>query len=242
MALIVTNHVKPDQAPARMIDLAYSRLRKDVMMCVIAPGEEVTEAQLALRYGLGKTAVRSALMRLSQEGMAVVHPRRGYQIAPVTIKHIRELFQLRALLEPEAARLGVPNVDVAVLRKFDAILARGFKQGDAEGEAAFLSANRAFHLTLTFAAGNERLTRILEDVIDQMERLFHLGLTRSMQREKLRGEHQDLVDAVEAGDADRAAKIVADHVETMRQTVIEGVMKTDDTPISPVASSRVDTI
>ena len=240
MTLTTKNQVKADHAPERMIDLAYSRLRKDVMMCIIAPGEEVTEAQLVTRYGFGKAAVRSALMRLSQEGMAVVHPRRGYQIAPVTIKHIRELFQLREILEPQAARLGVPNVDVAVLRNLDAILARGFTFGDAEGEAVYLSANRDFHSTLTAASGNEKLTLILEDVIDQMERLFHLGLTRSGHREQLRREHQDLVEAVEARDADLAAKIVADHVETMRQTVIEGVMKSDHTAISSTVSSRIE--
>lgn len=220
-------------APDRLSDQAYAQLRKDVMNCLIRPGEEVTEAQLVASYGHGKAAIRSALMRLSQEGLVVALPRRGYQIAPVTLRDIRELFQLRALLEPEATRLGVAQVDVVLMRELDATLARGYVQGDADGEAAFLAANRAFHSTLIAASGNEKLTRILENVIDQMERLFHLGLARSWHKEKLRGEHRELVEAVEARDADRAAAIVAEHIETMRQSVIEGVMNSNDVAFSP---------
>ena len=214
-------------APDLQSDQAYARLRGEVMGCVIQPGEEVTEAVLVERYGLGKASIRAALMRLVQEGLAVSLPRRGYQIAPVTIRDIRELFQLRALLEPEATRLGVPHVDVARLRELDTILARGYKKDDAAGEAAYLAANRAFHSTLISACDNEKLTRVLDSVIDQMGRLFHLGLTQSWHKDKLRSEHRELVEAVEKGDADRAAEIVAEHIETMRQTVIEGVMKHD---------------
>ncbi|MCU4118787.1 GntR family transcriptional regulator [Variovorax sp. N23] len=213
--------------PGRLGDHAYERLRSDVMHCLILPGAEVTEALLAARYGLGKAPIRSALLRLVQEGLAVSLPRRGYQIAPVTIRDIRELFQLRALLEPEAVRLGVPHADVAALRTLDAVLASGFTKGDVEGEAAYLAANRAFHSTLISACNNEKLTRVIDNVIDQMGRLFHLGLTQTWNKGKLRSEHQELVDAVEARDADRAAAIVAEHIETMRQTVIEGVMQHD---------------
>lgn len=233
-------HPKPETLPVAadlQSDLAYARLHGDVMTCEIQPGEEVTETMLVAKYGLGKASIRSALMRLVQDGLAVSLPRRGYQIAPVTIRDIRELFQLRALLEPQATRLGVPYVDVARLRELDAILARGYAKGDAAGEAAYLVANRAFHSTLIAACDNEKLTRVLESVIDQMGRLFHLGLTQSWHKDKLRSEHRELVDAVEKGDADRAAEIVAEHIETMRQTVIEGVMKHDGlaVPLAPLA-------
>lgn len=132
----------------RLIDLAYARLRREVIRCEILPGVEVSEAQLAERYGLGKAAARAALMRLVQDGLAAVHPRRGYQIAPVTIRDIWEIFQLRGLLEPMAVRLAVPHVDAARLEKLGAVCARGYEPGNRRSEELFLRANRDFHLKL----------------------------------------------------------------------------------------------
>src|SRR4051812_41585513 len=142
------------------------------MRCAIEPGAEVSESQLALRYGLGKAAIRAALMRISQEGLAVALPRRGYQIAPVTIRDVREVFQLRALLEPHAVRLAVLKIDTARLRELDALCAAGYTPGDRVSEEAFLKANREFHTHLIAGCGNERLLRLLDDIIDQMERLL----------------------------------------------------------------------
>lgn len=221
--------------PDRLIDLAYGQLRRDVVRCVIAPGSEVSEAQLALRYGFGKAAVRAALMRISQEGLAVALPRRGYQIAPITIRDVREIFQLRALLEPEAVRLAVPHVDVARLRELDAVCAKGYTPGNRASEEAFLQANREFHTHMIAACGNERLARLLSDIIDQMERLFHLGIARAIRRDQLREQHVGLIKAVASRDAEQASQIVADHVETMRQTVVDGVMNSVDVTLPPLS-------
>lgn len=222
----------------RLIDLTYARLRREVIRCEILPGAEVSEAQLAVRYGLGKAAARAALMRLVQDGLAIVHPRRGYQIAPVTIRDIREIFQLRSLLEPMAVRLAVPHADPARLEKLDADCARGYEPGNRRSEEQFLRANRDFHLFLIEACGNERLVRLLTDVIDQMERLFHLGLARSIHRAELRDQHSRLLAAVAARNEDEAAIVAAEHIETMRCAVIDGVMASGDVELTAVRSVK----
>lgn len=238
----VTSDPISHPAADRRIDQAYARLRREVISCEIAPGTEVSEAQIALRHGLGKAAARAALMRLTQEGLSVVHPRRGYQIAPVTIRDVREIFELRALLEPEAVRLAVPRVDVAAMREFDAVCARGFAAGDPVRESSFLRANREFHLTIIRGCGNERLIRLLENLIDQMERLFRLGLALSVRRAELRDQHTRLIDAVSSGDADGAGRIAADHIETMRLSVVEGVMASGDVALPAPPEPRLRSV
>lgn len=235
--------LKPSQSLARpqcdrLIDLAYARLRREVIRCEMPPGVEVSEAQLAERYGLGKAAARAALMRLVQDGLAAVHPRRGYQIAPVTIQDIREIFQLRGLLEPMAVRLAVPHVDAGRLRKLDAVCARGYEPGNRRSEELFLRANRDFHLELIRACGNERLVRLLSDVIDQMERLFHLGLGRSVHGVELREQHSRLLAAVTARNEDEAATVAAEHIATMRRAVVDGVMASGDVELPPVVLGK----
>src|SRR3546814_9020930 len=92
--------VSPLAAPSppaqrRLSDIAYETIKHDIIRCALAPGEEVTEARLALRLGLGKAPVRAALMRLSQEGLIRALPRRGYLVAPVTLRDVQDIFQFR---------------------------------------------------------------------------------------------------------------------------------------------------
>jgi DNA-binding GntR family transcriptional regulator len=214
----------PDSKGERLIDVAYRELKNDIVTCALYPGSEVTEAQLALRCGVGKAAVRAALMQLAQEKLVTPLPRRGYQITPVTLRDVHDLFHLRGLLEPEAVRLAVGRVDVKKLAELDAICAAGCILGDRKSEERLLRANRAFHSLYIDACGNERLSAILTDVLDQMTRLFHVGLSLWTRREEMRSQHTRLVDAFLNGDKELAANVTSEHNETMRRVVIDGIL------------------
>ncbi len=209
----------------RLIDQAYARLRHDIISCSLEPGLEVTEAQLALRCGFGKAATRAALLRLSQEKLVTALPRRGYQVTPITLRDVCEIFQLRALLEPEAVRLAVPSMDADRLAELDAICAAGYVPGDRESEERFLRANREFHSSIIHGCGNERLADLVDSVVDQMQRLFHIGLTLSNRREDLRGQHAALLKAVQQRDSAAAAEVTNEHIETMRRMVMDSIMR-----------------
>ena len=90
-------------------DRAYRDLRELIITCEIEPGAWVTESQLAVRLGVGKTPTREALRRLASEGFATPSHRRGYQITPITVAHAREVF--------EAFRVVLPDVAVLVAER-----------------------------------------------------------------------------------------------------------------------------
>src|SRR3970040_1475183 len=85
-------------------DRAYERIRHDIISCLLAPGTEISEAQLCSHYKIGKPPVRMALNRLAHDGLVRAIPRRGYRVTPVTVKDVHDVFELRLMLEPPPAR------------------------------------------------------------------------------------------------------------------------------------------
>src|SRR5205085_4717546 len=84
---------------------AYQRLRAAIVACDPAPGDRITEGDVAQRLAIGKTPVHEALRRLVHEGLVVVRPRQGYVVAPITLGDVEELCGLRLVVEPAAVEL-----------------------------------------------------------------------------------------------------------------------------------------
>jgi DNA-binding GntR family transcriptional regulator len=90
-----------------LAEAAYRRLRDDILACRRAPGQRVTERRLASDMGVGVSPVRDALTRLDHEGLVRTIPRKGYQITPVTLKSVDDLFSFWSIIGPEVVKLGV---------------------------------------------------------------------------------------------------------------------------------------
>ncbi|MGH9320295.1 MAG: GntR family transcriptional regulator [Vicinamibacteria bacterium] len=199
-------------------DFAYERVKRDILQCVLAPGSNVTETELASRHRLGKAPIRAALLRLRQEGLVRPVPRSGYVVAPVTVKDVQELFEFRLLLEPATARLAAGRIRAGGLRRLRALC-----RADKMSGTAFNRANTEFHVEIARAAGNERIARVLSRLLDEMDRLFYLKITPSDQRRALR-EHRLLIRALATGKAIAAEKIAVEHIEHARKNVMETIL------------------
>jgi DNA-binding GntR family transcriptional regulator len=203
---------------------AYGAIQRDIIRCALLPGAEFTENLLVGRYQMGKTPIRQALARLAQEGMVRILPRRGYLVAPISIKDVEDVFYLRLLLETDAVRLAAGRVDAVPLRRLDEICRAGYDPADPDSAEAFLRINTEFHVTIARASGNDRLVVIVAQLLREMERLFHVGLRLRNRSEEMAHEHQDLVDALVAGQAERAKDIAADQIIAARKMVLDGLM------------------
>jgi DNA-binding GntR family transcriptional regulator len=207
-------------------DIAFEMLRADIVACRIAPGSNVSEAELAERYRLGKAGVRRALVRLAERGWVQALPRRGYRVKPVALRDIGEIFELRRTIEPVAVRNAAGRCDVNRLRQLDAICGAGYMGNDAASQATFLQAHRQLHLSIVAAGGNERLTAVFEPLWDEAERVIHhAGLMRSRGGE-LRHDHATLIGALAAGRADDAATAVDDELTRLHRAIIDTALRT----------------
>lgn len=205
-------------------ETAYELIKRGIIHCELQPGSQVTEEQLADSYKVGRAAVRSALKRLYQERLVQLTNRRGYFIAPITLKHVNDIFQMRMLMEPAAARLAAGNVDGQLLHRLNELCKAQYKPGDPESAEAFLSANTEFHLAVAEATNNELLYQTLASLFDKVERVHHLGHILHDRNEEAYHEHHELVEALIAGDGERAETVMTGQVQAARQFVIDAML------------------
>lgn len=202
---------------------AYDAIRNDVITCQLAPGEAISERMLAARFGFGKAPIRLALARLTQEGLVNARARRGHQVAPLTLRDIHELFDLRAILEPAAARLAAGRISRTKLEELNRPWREGY-QSAGHVDASYLKANKAFHMAIAEASGNARLADMIANLLDETDRLIYLGLPLASERQEIQLGHQALMDALVAGDADEAERLAAEHVGVAKQTRIDTLL------------------
>jgi DNA-binding GntR family transcriptional regulator len=215
------------ELPPSLTEQAVGQLRREILSTRMRPGAALSEAVVAQQLGLGKAPVRAALARLADEGLVQAVPRRGWIVSLVTIRDIHEVFGLRLLLEPEAARLAAGRVDAELLRRLDSICACGYQPNDEDSTHAFLDANKAFHVTLAELSGNGRLARQIDRLLDESIRMLALGLRRRDRTGEMAHEHHSLIEALALGHAEEAASIMKQQVAASQAMVLQALTAPD---------------
>ncbi len=159
---------------------AYRQIRADIIACRLAPGQRLTERQLAEELGFGLSPVRDALTRLDQEGLVLTVPRKGYKVTPLTLGSVESLFEVWGLIGPEIYRRGIEACTDECLEEILSLRRSMFEQVDAEGNidpAAAIEHANAFTVGLAEATGNDYFVQIHDRVAGDMGRLWTLLLT-----------------------------------------------------------------
>ncbi|GAA1032991.1 hypothetical protein GCM10009557_33320 [Virgisporangium ochraceum] len=200
---------------------AYLRLRRAIVRLELPPSAPVSETHLSDRFGLSKAAVRAALEQLRAEGLVLAEPRRGHVIAPLTLRDVREMYDLRVLVEPAGARVAATVLDAGVV---DGLVARVGRLSDEGGSTVedFLAVNRDIHVAVAAAAGNSRQEALVERLLDESERAiaaaFAAGVPGGAPR--IREEHLTLLTALRARDPDAAAAAMAAAISRFRDDLL----------------------
>ncbi|MEL6532552.1 MAG: GntR family transcriptional regulator [Pseudomonadota bacterium] len=216
---------------ASLNDQAYALLKNEILLCRLAPGAEISEGLLVQRFGLGKAPIRHALGRLRQEKFVLTRGRLGNIVAPITLQDVREVFQLRLLLEIEATRLAAGRVDAETLRTLEAQVEACHAAGNATTDDAYREANYALHTYIARAGGNERLAGMVAALIEQHERIIHFSLRVQNRPAEFHHVHDNLVEALIAGDGARASQIAEATIRASQTRIIEAFVA--ETPARP---------
>jgi DNA-binding GntR family transcriptional regulator len=213
------------QAKGHLGENALRRIRHDIINCALRPGEQVSEAALAERYGVGKAPIRYALAQLNQHGLIRTMPRRGYLVSPITLKDVFELLDLRRIIEPAAAELAAGKVDGGKLREIDAIYATARAAPDTVSEDALLMANRQIHAAIAAASNNRWVEDITLRMLDDMERVLRFAWAERRRTGRQFEGHAALIEALESGDSGAARKVALDHVDEARRVILKGLFE-----------------
>lgn len=221
-----------DAFPGSLTEQACAALKRDIVTTALAPGAPLSESGLAERYKLGKAPIRAALARLAEEGLVRSAARRGWQVTPVTLRDVREVFELRLMLEPAAAAMAAGRVDEARLRALDRVVSAGYLPGDHASTLIFLEANRDFHCIIAELSGNSRLARQIARLLDEMTRMLLLGLGGRDRTGEMAHEHRELIDALVVGDSAAAERITRAQIEESRKMVLAALVAGDGRGVS----------
>ena len=204
---------------------AHLRLRRAIVRLELPPSAPVSEASLAERFGLSRAAVRAALARLRAEGLVLAEPRRGHVIAPLTLRDVREVYDLRLLVEPAGAAAATGVLDPATL---DALADRVRALVDPPLEE-LLTVNRDVHVTIAEAAGNGRLRALVERLLDESERAIAVALRAGVPGGglRVRDEHLNVLAAMRTGDPHSAERAMATAIGTFRDDLMRILTATE---------------
>jgi DNA-binding GntR family transcriptional regulator len=196
-----------------LADRAYIAIRDLIVSLELAPGALIDERGLVERLGIGRTPVREALRRLAQEQLVEVFPRRGMFVTGVDVRDLARISEVRAALEPEAARLAAVR---ATEEERDELAALGdrIKRG-----TDLMVLDEQIHRAIHTAAHNHLLEKTLGEYYVLALRIWMIALGRAEDLEAAVEVHRDLIQEVVVGNGDRAADIMRAHVEGFEQAM-----------------------
>jgi len=195
--------------PRGAAEQVVRRIREAVVSGRIAPGTWLREAQLAAHLGVSRIPVREALARLEAEGIVERVPYRGARVARFTLEQITESCMLRALLEGLAVKLATPRFLPEDLEKLKELICR-LEECTRLGRTEELPPlHRAIHSLIYSRCGSKKLIRWLNELYSQFPRSLQLCYRFETQPR----EYQDIVRAIESGEAERAGRLMSEHID-----------------------------
>ena len=196
-----------------LADRAYLSIRDLIVSLELAPGALIDERRLVETLGIGRTPVREALRRLAQEQLVEVFPRRGMFVTGVDVRDLARISEVRAALEPEAARLAAER---ATDEERDTL---ADLSDQIKGGADLMGLDERIHRAVYAAAHNHLLEKTLGEYYVLALRIWMIALGRAKDLEDAVEAHRDLVQAIVVGNGGRAADVMRDHVENFEQAM-----------------------
>ncbi|MBI2218422.1 MAG: GntR family transcriptional regulator [Candidatus Rokubacteria bacterium] len=209
-------------------NVAYEAIRRRILSGEYPPGTTLSEAALGRTFGISRTPVREALMRLQEEGLTAILARRGAIVRILSVQEIQEILIVREALEGAAAALAASRISrgtIAEVRKqwleyLDTLSEATLGQIDKRGVE--------FHAIVVEASGNRTLARMLEGIRGRIEGGRQLYIRTSGEAAVRRArvtceEHLKVLDALETGEPERAEAVMRQHLRQIRAETLGGL-------------------
>ena len=204
-------------------DVVFNTLRQAILRGELKPGERLMEIQLANKLGVSRTPIREAIRKLELEGLVLMIPRKGAEVAEITEKNMRDVLEVRKALEELAVQLACEKItaeEIEEMKKAAEEFRMILKNKDITEIA---EADVRFHDIIYMATDNQKLILLLNNLREQMYRYRVEYLKDEETRNLLVSEHEELVKAIREGDVQKAQDISFHHLENQRKAIIRTI-------------------
>lgn len=209
--------------PVQLGDRTLASVRAAIVNGELAPGEPLRDRQLAEMLGVSRTPVREALHRLEAMGLVVPRGRGGWVVSPFTEQDVRELFQLRLLLEPVGLEELEKTRDAQSIAEISQFFHRFSHPIPRRRFEEYMVEDNAFHKRIVSCSSNRRVHAIYEVLETQIDRGRHFLMGPANRSEETLDEHMAVVEAVADGDFARARKKLVAHLKTGERLMLDRV-------------------
>ncbi len=206
-------NVEEYSAASRIVEA----LKKELISGVLSPDTLIVESQVGKRFGVSKTPAREALVRLSEMGFVSVIPGKGYTVTKLSWQQIKDLFEVRLVLECSAIELAVARAtsqDVEALKAAAVIPKK--RELSIEG---LLDANLKFHSIIWRATRNARLEQLASETMDDLMRAMHTAMLSEDTHEMVE-QHLVMADLIAHKKSEQAREAMAEHVDATRRRLL----------------------
>lgn len=200
-----------------LTDQVYRALKEDILAARIG-SEPIVQDAIAKEYGVSKTPVREALRQLAHDGLVVVMPRKGYLVRPMGVSDIIEVMDLRRIVEPPLAAAAARNRTPEHVAQIEQLLKQD-RSGSTSLDELLESLHE--HEFIAEMAGNGRATTLVRALLDETARVP--WLTPGLRVRLNNDDHSEIFAAIIRGDPEDAEQKMAEHLDEVKVTTLEGL-------------------
>ena len=223
-------HPASHNGRSTLSERVYQALKRDIIRGFHPAGEALGEKALAKMYKGSRTPVREAAVRLQQDSLLRIVPNRGYFVSSMTIGWLNEIYEFRAAVEAACAELAARKAsDEKLLDELAALAQTEYKTNDSKSYEKFIEADTIFHIGIARLTRNPMLVRAVSDMRCHMERVMYAAIGIGYYGEAPVQEHEAIIQSIRTQDADRARKLMYDHIVQSRGKVLR--LASGDLPI-----------
>ncbi len=207
--------VRRDPSDARAITTAariHAALRDRIVSLALPPGASLSEPEIAVAFGVSRTPVREALLRLAEEELVDIYPQSGTFVARLSASVAQDAMVIRKALERITVREAAERATPADIVELDAILARQRVAAEFNDIEGFHAADEAMHECVATIAGRPKVWRVVKREKANVDRVRLLTLEFEGRFEIVVAEHQQIVDAIRAREPDAAEEAMNAHL------------------------------
>jgi GntR family transcriptional regulator, rspAB operon transcriptional repressor len=193
----------------------FESIRAEILTCQLAPGALIYEQELAQRFGVSKSPVREALLRLQEQDLVEVRARSGYRVRPISLSEAQDMYEMRLIYEKACVEGAISRASNAQIDGLQEHLTTDANMLPAD----WIAMNKRFHSALAMCSGNAFLAEATNRLIDRFERFTFVSVGRLPQPvdfNRFNQEHLAIVGAMQARDKRRAIALIRAHIESSR--------------------------
>ena len=206
-------------------DVVFNTLRKAILRGELKPGERLMEIQLANKLGVSRTPIREAFRKLELEGLVLMIPRKGAEVAQITEKNMQDVLEVRKALEELSVQLACERITPEQVEEMK-MAAEDFRKVLKSGDVTKIAeADVKFHDIIFAATNNQRLITLLNNLREQMYRFRVEYLKQKECYPQLLEEHDKLIALISGGEVEEACELMGCHIDNQASTVSDVIRR-----------------